>query len=90
MLESRLDSESWFQITEEQEEEVAVKVERVRQRMQYSELMGRAPQISVGFSDTLYLTLYLRSGLDIFLFSGTIAPSLVSCLHSAIFQKEAP
>lgn len=46
VLESRLDSESWFQITEEQEEEVAVKVERVRQRMQYSELMGRAPQIS--------------------------------------------
>eukprot|EP00240_Pyramimonas_obovata_P002365 CAMPEP_0118922428 /NCGR_PEP_ID=MMETSP1169-20130426/1354_1 /TAXON_ID=36882 /ORGANISM="Pyramimonas obovata, Strain CCMP722" /LENGTH=446 /DNA_ID=CAMNT_0006863291 /DNA_START=284 /DNA_END=1624 /DNA_ORIENTATION=+ len=46
VLESRLSSENWFQITEEQEEEVAVKVERVRQRMQYSELMGRAPEIS--------------------------------------------
>jgi hypothetical protein len=47
VLESRLSSQNWFQITEEQEEEVAVKVERVRQRLEYSELMGRAPQISV-------------------------------------------
>jgi len=46
VLESRLSSQNWFQITEEQEEEVAVKVERVRQRLEYSELMGRAPQIS--------------------------------------------
>mmetsp|Transcript_5228 Transcript_5228/g.9949 ORF Transcript_5228/g.9949 Transcript_5228/m.9949 type:complete len:573 (+) Transcript_5228:410-2128(+) len=47
VLEARLESNAeWFAITEEQEQEVAVKVERVRQRMEYAALMGRAPPLS--------------------------------------------
>jgi hypothetical protein len=54
VLDSRLEYEEWFQITENQEEEVAVKVERVRQRVEYSVLMGRAPPLSgEAFLETL-------------------------------------
>jgi len=54
ILETELQERKWFSISAFQEEEVAQKVERTRQRIEYNVLMGRSPPLSgEEFLDTL-------------------------------------